>query len=134
MTLEERIKKHEGLMLKPYRDTLGKLTIGIGRNLDDVGISEEEAYYLFNNDLEKVKRQVNSSLGWILGLDEVRQGVLYEMAFQMGIGGLLGFKRTLVAIQEGRYEDAADNMLDSRWAIQTPHRAKVLSEIMRKGY
>src|SRR5579859_8167737 len=110
--------RDESLRLRPYRDTVGKLTIGIGRNLDDVGISHDEALLLLNNDLDKVSGQVRTQLPWTIGLDDARLAVLVNMAFNMGIGSLLGFKDTLALIQSGNYTAAADAMLHSKWATQ----------------
>lgn len=127
----------EGLRLMPYRDTVGKLTIGVGRNLDDVGISESEAYYLLDNDITKVIRLLDAHLPWWRDLDEVRQRVLAEMAFNMGVGntnrGLLSFRNTLRAVEGGRWNDAAVGMISSLWAAQVGNRARRLATMMRTG-
>ena len=138
-TLLERIKeqlvRHEGLRLKPYRCTAGKLTIGIGRNLDDCGISQSEAYVMLINDIMNCEKQLQSKIPDIYnGLDEVRKSVLLNMCFNLGISGLLGFKNTLVFVKAGDWERAANNMLVSRWAKQVGRRAIELSELMRKGH
>ena len=137
-TLLERIKeqlvRHEGLRLKPYRCTAGKLTIGIGRNLDDCGISQTEAYVLLENDIQNCERQLLDEIPEIYnGLDEVRKLVLLNMCFNLGIGGLLGFNNTLAFIAAGDWERAANGMLASKWAKQVGRRAIELSELMRKG-
>jgi lysozyme len=138
-TLLERIKeqliRHEGLRLKPYRCTAGKLTIGIGRNLDDCGISQTEAYVLLENDIQNCEKQLLDEIPEIYNpLDEVRKSVLLNMCFNLGIGGLLGFNNTLAFIAAGDWERAANNMLVSRWAKQVGRRAIELSELMRKGH
>jgi lysozyme len=102
----------EGLRLKPYRDTVGKLTIGIGRNLDDEGITKEEALYLLNNDIQRIKEQL-APLQNFSQLSETRQRVLTEMAFNMGFGGLMAFKGMWQAIQAKDWDGAANAMLDS---------------------
>lgn len=133
-SLDQLLIDDEGLKLKPYRDSVHqKLTIGVGRNLDDVGISREEAMFLFRNDRDRAKDAVRNRLPWTEFHDPVRRAVLISMAFQMGINSLLDFKLTLKAVEARRYEDAAEHMLDSRWAKQTPARARRLAEMMRTG-
>jgi len=132
--IKEQLVRHEGLRLKPYRCTAGKLTIGIGRNLDDCGISQSEAYVMLINDIMNCEKQLQSKIPDIYnGLDEVRKSVLLNMCFNLGISGLLGFKNTLEFTKAGDWERAANNMLVSRWAKQVGRRAIELSELMRKG-
>lgn len=125
--------RDEGVRLRPYRDTVGKLTIGVGRNLDDVGISRLEAETLLQNDIAKVEAQLDAALPWWRSLDDDRQRVLANMAFNMGINGLLGFKNTLELIHTGRYLDAAQRMLETKWAHQVGVRAQRLALMMRDG-
>lgn len=137
-TLLERIKeqlvRHEGLRLKPYRCTAGKLTIGIGRNLDANGISQTEAYVLLENDIQNCEKQLVDEIPEIYkGLDEVRKSVLLNMCFNLSMNGLLGFNNTLAFIAAGDWERAANGMLASKWAKQVGRRAIELSELMRKG-
>lgn len=124
---------HEGLRLRPYKDTVGKTTIGVGRNLDDRGITEQEAYYLLENDIGQCISQLNNNLFWFKDLDEVRARVLVDMCFNLGIGRLLKFRRTLASIEAGNYQTAAGEMLQSAWATQVGQRAKRLSRMMRTG-
>ena len=132
--IKEQLVRHEGLRLKPYRCTAGKLTIGIGRNLDDCGISQSEAYVMLINDIMNCEKQLHAKIPDIYnGLDEVRKSVLLNMCFNLGISGLLGFKNTLEFTKAGDWERAANNMLVSRWAKQVGRRAIELSELMRKG-
>lgn len=128
-----QLRLHEGERLKPYRCTAGKLTIGIGRNLDDRGITAEESAYLLANDITREERALIQALPWVAQLDEVRQRVLLDMAFNMGLGGLLQFKNTLATIKAGDYAKAATMMLDSRWAGQVGQRAERLSRMMATG-
>ena len=132
-TLRQRLQRHEGLRLRPYKCTAGKLTIGFGRNIEQKGISEEEAFMLLDNDIQAVKEAVAHSLPWVLGLDEARRDVLHEMTFQMGIQGLLGFKNTLAAIRDHKWHVAAQGMRNSKWHEQTPGRANELADIMENG-
>ncbi|MDP2172765.1 MAG: hypothetical protein Q8J62_03235 [Candidatus Cloacimonadaceae bacterium] len=88
--IKEQLLRHEGLRLKPYRCTAGKLTIGIGRNLKDCGISQTEAYVLLENDIQNCEKQILDEIPEIYNaLDEVRKSVLLNMCFNLGIGGLL---------------------------------------------
>ena len=129
-----QLVRHEGLRLKPYRCTAGKLTIGIGRNLDDRGISQKEAYAMLERDIQDCEQWLIDEIPEVYNnLDEVRQSVLLNMCFNLGIKGLLEFKNTLSFIGAGDWERAANNMLASKWAKQVGMRAIELSELMRKG-
>ena len=121
----------EGLRLKPYRCTAGKLTIGVGRNLDDRGITEPEAMGLLDNDIRRVWGELMTTIPWAIRAPEVVQDVLVNMGFNLGLGGLLGFKRTLAHLEAGAYQQAADAMLDSRWAEQVGERAQRLARQIR---
>lgn len=131
--LRSDLVRDEGLRLKPYRDTVGKLTIGVGRNLDDVGISQPEALVLLSSDIERVVSDLTARVPCWVALDEVRQRVLANMAFNLGISRLLGFVQTLSAVQSGRWADASVAMLSSVWAQQVGPRATRLAEMMRTG-
>lgn len=134
--IERQLRRDEGEVLHEYKDSLGYSTIGIGRLIDKRkggGISAAESAYLFGNDLDAKTKEVRRRLPWLDRLDEARKGVLINMAFQMGVDGLLGFKNTLAMIERGDYAAAADGMLNSLWAKQTPARAKRLSDQMRDG-
>jgi lysozyme len=128
-----QLRLHEGERLKPYRCTAGKLTIGIGRNLEDRGITAEESAYLLGNDIDHHWRELLRALPWVASLDSVRQRVLLDMAFNLGITGLLGFKNTLATIQAGNYQRGAEMMLQSKWAGQVGQRAVRLSRMMATG-
>lgn len=132
-TLINELIRDEGLRLKPYTDSVGKLTIGVGRNLTDVGISQEEATYLLHTDVARTITDLDRSIPWWDSLDGVRARVLVNMAFNMGVLGLLTFTNTLNMIHAGRYGDAADEMLASLWAKQVGPRALRLAEMMRTG-
>ena len=119
---EANIHQEEGYREKPYRCTAGKLTIGIGYNLD-AGMPLDEAVLLIRHRIEKIRRELLERFEWFPNLNETRQAALVSMAYQMGIAGLLGFKRTLVSVWAGDYEKASREMLDSKWARQTPKRA-----------
>jgi lysozyme len=134
--LTKQLRRDEGVVLHAYPDHLGFLTIGIGRLIDKRkggGITEEEAEYLLKNDIDKRVKALEEKLPWINSLDDARKGVLCNMAFQMGVEGLLGFKNTLKMVMDGKYTEAAAGMLHSKWATQTPNRAKRLAKQMETG-
>lgn len=133
MDIFEQLRRDEGVRLKPYRDTVGKLTIGIGRNLDDVGISEAEANYLLGNDVAKATSGVRQKLPWVDSLDDARMGVLVNMAFNMGVDGLMKFPGMLGKLQRGLYDEAAAEMVDSAWYHQVGDRAARLVKQMQTG-
>lgn len=124
---------HEGVRLKPYRDTTGHTSIGVGRNLTDKGISEEECAELFKNDLEDAVNRANETFPWLKKLCETRRNVIYSMVFNLGIAGVRSFKCMIAAIEKEDYILASAEMLDSKWAKQVTSRAIELSEMMRLG-
>ncbi|MAM85723.1 MAG: lysozyme [unclassified Hahellaceae] len=130
--LRSQLERHEGLRLKPYLDTVGKLTVGYGRNLEDVGISRDEADFMLDNDIDQVERQLET-IDEYRDLDPVRQTVIANMAFNLGFAGLMGFKNMWSAIDRRDWDRAAKEMLNSKWARQVGVRAVELSEIMRTG-
>lgn len=131
--INAQLIKHEGLKLKPYRCTEGKLTIGVGRNLEDRGITEDEALYLLNKDVLDVTKSLSSQLHIFDYLDGARKGVLINMAFNIGVNGLLKFKCMIAALNRYDYDCAADEMIDSKWADQVGNRSIELANQMRTG-
>lgn len=146
--MRAELKRDEGERLKAYRDTVGKWTIGIGRNLDDVGaapltrsvadikvkgITSAESAAMLDHDLERVDADLDRRLPWWRSLDPVRQRVMVNMCFNLGIGSLCGFANTLKMVETNRYTEASKNMLASKWATQVGERAKRLSGMMRTG-
>ena len=152
--LMEKLIAHEGLRLQVYKDSLGIATIGIGRNLEDrgitpeelewmdipnmdtiyqYGISEADAMYLAQNDVQIVEEELLRSHPCVENLDAVRQLVLVDMAFNMGVPRLGNFKKMWAAIHENNFEEAAKEMLDSRWANQVKSRATKLAHAMHTG-
>ena len=124
---------HEGLELTPYKCTAGYLTIGVGRNLDDRGITEDEARFLCKNDIKIVERELGGKFPFITGLGDARIRVLLDMAFNVGLPRLRGFKRMWAALENHDYEEAAKEMLDSKWARQVKTRAYTLARMMESG-
>lgn len=135
--LEQQLRGDEGVKRQAYQDHLGFWTIGVGRLIDarkaGSGLRPDEISYLLNNDIADRITVLGAKLPWMKRLDEARQGVLLNMSFQLGVDGLLGFANTLKFIEAGDYGRAADNMLLSKWATQTPARAKRLATQMRTG-
>lgn len=131
--LKKALVRHEGLKLKPYTCTAGKLTIGVGRNIQDVGISNEEAMMLLNNDIENIVKDLNRALPWWQNIYDCRKEVIANMVFNMGISTVLTFKNTLQAVKDGKYSEAAKMMLQSKWASQVGNRAKELAAQMETG-
>lgn len=132
-SLRDRIARHEGFRSRPYKDSLGFMTIGYGRCLDTKGISQDEGLYLLDDDIGEATDRVIAALPWVEQMDDVRRGVLIEMAFQLGLDGLMAFKHMLAAAQQSIWDRAADEMLSSTWAQQTPARAQELTGLMRNG-
>lgn len=131
--LLDQLKGHEGLELYPYTDTTGHLTIGVGRNLDDRGISHDEAMVLLRNDVEAVEAELEENLPVIEDLNAARQMVIINMAFNLGVPTLLVFDNMIAALQAGQFDVAAEEMLDSLWADQVGERAAELATVMRTG-
>lgn len=128
----EQIKRHEGVKLKPYHCTAGKLTIGVGRNIEDNGISEREADFLLMNDLAAMA-DAAKSYDWYAGLNEPRKAVIINMLFNLGQPRFDKFVNTKQFLADGLYEEAAEEMLNSKWARDVGRRAEELSEQMATG-
>ena len=152
--LIDKLVVAEGLRLQVYKDTLGIDTIGIGRNLEDRGISKEEldwmdipsidhvyewgiteadAVYLATNDVQIVEEELVRAHPCVDRLDSVRQLILIDMAFNMGVPRLCKFKKMWAAVEAEDYPTAAKEMLDSRWATQVKGRATKLANAMHNG-
>lgn len=135
MNVRGLISLHEGRVAHGYYDSLGFLTIGIGHLIDERKggkLPEHIIDALFEHDFHEHTNELFSTLPWVRDLDPVRQAVLIDMYFNLR-RKLLGFKRTLMHFQAGRWNDAADEMLDSTWAKQVGVRAIRLAEMTRTG-
>lgn len=130
-TLIDWIKKHEGLRLFPYRCTSGKLTIGYGRNLDDKGISTEEAKAMLDTDIKQCAKEL-SHFQWYIDQPINVRYALINMCFNIGLPKLLRFKRMIAAIEKKDYDEAADEALDSLWAKQVGQRADDVANMIRQ--
>jgi lysozyme len=130
------LERDEDVVLHAYQDSLGFWTIGCGRLIDarkGGGISKTESDYLLANDIAVKSDELFAALSWARSLDEVRCRALMNMVFQMGVPDLLQFKNTIALLQSKRFAEAADEMLRSVWAQQTPARAKRISDMIRTG-
>lgn len=129
----QQLVKDEGLRLKPYTDTQGRLTIGFGRNLTDAGISQSEASDLLTNDMTKAVSDLQQTFPFVLTLDSTRFIVLACMCFNLGVGRLSGFKKMWDAVRAADWSQAAQEMLNSEWADQVGARATRLAASMASG-
>lgn len=144
----QRLCIHEGIRLEPYRCPAGYLTIGVGRNLDTNPITSEEekvvgdwrhgitknaAFYLLRNDIARVEKECKQYIGFWNNLDDERQYALLDMAFNLGIKGLLKFKKMLSAIALGNYKEAAEECLNSKYAKDVSKRAERIAKTIETG-
>ena len=146
MNLKESIKIHEGFRDSVYLCPTGHPTVGYGFRVADLSadelalnagvvepMSKEVAEKILDIKITKFKKQVYNALPWLTYAPMDIQDALCEMAYQMGVAGLLGFKNTLAMIKERKYTQAAENMLKSKWATQTPKRAKQIANLVRNA-
>lgn len=131
--LEAQLNIDEGRRPRIYIDTVGKVTGGVGRNLTDRAFSADEIDLMLKNDIDMVGRALDQNMPWWRQMNDVRQNVLANMCFNMGVGGLGTFVNTLAAMQAGQYDVAAKGMLASKWAKQVGDRAIRLAAQMRTG-
>lgn len=131
--LRAQLMVDEALRLKPYTDTKGQITIGVGHNLSARGISLELAMQWLDDDMAETIEDVEHAWPWVARLDNVRQHVLLNMAFNLGITKLGTFHRFLDALQAGNYQTAATEMMDSKWADDVGRRATRLATEMLTG-
>ena len=129
----KQLQRHEGLRLKPYHCSAGKLTIGYGRNLEDIGITQDEADMLLGNDLAKVCVQCQREFDWFDGLSELRKEAIINLVFNMGLEGFKQFRRTIAFIEAGQFIDAGAELLDSRYARQVGKRANEIASQLADG-
>ena len=131
------LKRDEGVVLHAYQDSLGLWTIGIGRLIDQRkggGISEKEAVMLLTHDLERIMTDLDTRIPWWTHQPEPVQRALVNMAFNLGVPGLMGFKGMLAALQARNYVEAAKAALDSKWAKQVGDRARRVADLIRGAH
>lgn len=130
--LSQQILQHEGLRLMPYKDTVGKLTIGVGHNLTDKGLTRTQAMFILHDDINDVINFLHFRLPWVELLDDVRQRAITDLTFDL-MGGILSFKQMLIHLQRGEWNEAADELLSSLFAKQTGQRAIDLAHMIHTG-
>ncbi len=134
--LKKQLRRDEGVVKHAYRDHLGYLTIGAGFLIDERrggAMPDAVIDFWLDYEIDQRRNALKAILPFFNALDEVRQDALVNMAYQMGVNGLLGFKRTLHYLQRGDYELAAKEALDSNWAKQTPERAARIAKQIETG-
>ena len=134
--LIQMLKRHEGVKSHAYKCSQNKITVGVGRNIDQeggIGLSDDEIVYLLQNDVERVIKELASEYPWFNSLDEVRKDAMIDIAFNLGQTRLRLFKRALAGMEVGDYEKAAEEFLDSKWATQTGKRALELADMISTG-
>ena len=128
--IEKQLIEHEGLEKKVYHCPAGKLTVGVGRNLEDKGITEEEALFLLRNDIAECEDDLRSIFKEYDALDEFRKRVLIDMRFNLGPSRFRQFKKLIAAVKEKEFSRAAEEMKDSNWYRQVGKRAETLFRMM----
>jgi len=133
--LIEQLRLHEGVRSKVYLCSEGFETIGVGRNVSEsgIGLSDDEIAYLLANDIARCEKEIAERFDWFDDLDPVRQDALVDMAFNLGISRLSQFQNMIAALAEERFDDAAAEALDSRWARQVGQRAQTVAAMIRTG-
>lgn len=136
MDLIEQLDRDEGRIRHAYQDHLGFWTIGVGILIDERkggGLDDEEIDWLLNRRIEKARASLVKRLPWVSQLDKARQDGLVNMAYQMGVDGVLGFPKMLAALQSQRWREAERQALDSKWSKQTPERARRIARQFATG-
>ena len=131
--LIEELKRDEGVVLTLYQCSAGKNTIGVGRNIDDRGITEDESDYLLSNDIDLCVRELEGAFSWFVELSDSRKRVLVNMCFNLGLSRLMGFKKFLAAMEAKNWDTAGKEMLDSKWAEQVGARSTRLRDLILEG-
>lgn len=132
-SLRAQLRIDEGVRRFPYLDTVGKTTVGVGRNLTDVGVSEDEIEHMLSNDIQNAEHEARMLISNFDELTDARKAVVVNMVFNLGYRGFSAFQNTIRNIRDGRWNDAATAMMASRWAEQVKDRAQRLADAMREG-
>ena len=134
--LLDLLVKHEGKRSRAYQDTEGIWTIGVGRNINPengLGLSDDEIAYLLGNDIARIEQECKEAFGFYDDLDEVRKDALLNLCFNLGLPRLKKFKLALGHLEAGRYDESAEEFLDSLWATQVGQRAVEVAEMVKTG-
>jgi len=132
LELLSSIRKHEGFRAKVYKDTLGFDSIGYGFAVKDLVLDEDIANIILQRKLEALIRSIEFKFSWYADLPNAVKDVVIEMCYQLGVTGFSKFKKTIAYLQNKQWKEASVEMLDSRWAKQTPNRAKEMSDRVKK--
>ena len=132
MSLIESIKRHEGYVGIVYKDSLGIDTIGYGFAIKDLELDEDICEIILERKLKELETRVNLKFKWFIYMPQEIKDVVMEMCYQLGVGGVSKFKKTIAYLQNKQWEEASVEMLDSLWAKQTPNRAKELSNRVKE--
>ena len=132
MSLIESIKRHEGYVGIVYKDSLGIDTIGYGFAIKDLELDEDICEIILERKLKELETRVNLKFKWFMYMPQEIKDVIMEMCYQLGVGGVSKFKKTIAYLQNKQWEEASVEMLDSLWAKQTPNRAKELSNRVKE--
>lgn len=133
--LSDQLRRHEGVRTHAYLCSENKITVGVGRNLDEnggLGLSDDEIDYLLENDIKRCKAEL-LAFSWFTDLDSVRQDAMVNLLFNLGMTRLMGFRNALAAMEKSDFQKAADEFMDSRWATQVGNRADEVCEMIRTG-
>lgn len=130
--LKELLRKHEGWKKFPYTDTVGKLSIGCGRNLTDRGLDDNEIMFLLEKDIIIAMTDLQSIFPDFFEFSDRRRVALISLAF-IGKEKLLGFKKMIQAVKDGRWDNAGDEVIESKYAKQVGERALEIAEMLREG-
>jgi len=133
--LREMLRRHEGVRNFVYMCSEGYETIGVGRNIADsgLGLSDDEVDYLLDNDIKRVREELNDEYYWFGALNAARQEAMIDISFNLGQTRLRGFKKALDAMSSEDFDRAADEFMDSRWSEQVGNRAAEVTEMIRTG-
>lgn len=131
--LSKQLEIDEGRRRRLYKDTVGKWTIGVGRNIEDRGLRDDEIDLMLSNDIDEAVGIARSLLPNFDKLDDVRKEIVVNMALNMGMTRLSGFKQFLAALMRFDFQRATAEMMDSKWYEQVGDRGKRLAYAMREG-
>ena len=133
--LREMLRRHEGVRNFVYLCSEGYETIGVGRNIADsgLGLSEDEVDFLLDNDIKRVREELNDEYYWFGALNDARQEAMIDISFNLGQTRLRGFKKALDAMSTEDFDRAADEFMDSKWSEQVGNRSTEVTEMIRTG-
>lgn len=134
--LTEMLRRHEGVETHAYKCTSGKITVGVGRNIDPdggLGLSDDEIDVLLENDIDRSIKELGAAFNWFSDLNEARRDAMIDLAFNLGLPRLLKFKNALAAMAEADYDLAAAEFMDSKWASQVKDRAIEICAMIKTG-